>query len=1034
MTAFFTSLPKNLRMAFVLIQHLEPQHKSALAEILSRKTHINIREARNNLKVEPGHVYVIPPASLLAVARGKLKVTKRIRRADGRYLPVDHCMVSLAQERGAGAIGVILSGTGSDGTLGAKAIRARGGIVFAQSKATAAYFGMPSSAIEADAADFVLGPREIARKLVRIGSREYVRAAGRPPVVKAAEGVPLSILLLLRDLTGADCLHYKQTTIIRRIKRRMMFHSIKSYEEYRRYIEKNPSESSLLLKDILISVTVFFRDQEVFASLRKRVFPQLAVKRSGKDPVRIWVTACSSGEEVYSLAIALFEYMEEAKAPVHIQIFGTDISEVLIKKARAGVFGPEISEHVSPERLRRFFTRTETGFKIAKHIRDLCIFARHDVLNDPPLSSMDLVSCRNLLIYLDGFLQQKALSVLHYALRPKGVLVLGSAESVTALPGSFSVLDNKHKLFVKNAVTHKAVTAAFRPIRRDFSRERSKAEVDMSRIKAQSKKEKKAGKHPGKLSATSKEFARTVERLHALSEEKDTFNEELKAANEEIQSSNEELQSMNEELETSKEELQSTNEELLTLNEEMQNKNAELLRLNSDLSNVFASTNIPMIIVGNDMYIKRFTPTARKVMNLIPSDVDRPIGDIKLNINIANLEETILGVIEDMAPQEIDVQDKEGKWYSVRIRPYRTLDNKIEGAVITMIDINAVKRSREEVQQALDYSQAIIDTMKEPLVVLDKELRVISANKAFYKTFMVRVSDVEHKLFFGIGDQQWDKPDLRRMLGELLPKKSHFDNFEVSFDCPKIGKKDMLLNGRQIELQGKESPMILIVMEDITERKKAEELVRLSLEEKGVLLKELHHRVKNNLQIISSLLQIKLSASKDKAITEVFKQTQERINVMALAHQKLCESKDFMSIDISRYVQDLVKCLLVAYGVDREKVSVAVEAEKVSLKIDQAVPCGTIINELLTNALKYAFPAGRKGKIGIRIRTVNPRTLEIVVQDNGIGMPRGFNLHKTGSMGLSFVVSTVENQLGGRIELGRAEGAKFKCTFAIEGD
>jgi two-component system, chemotaxis family, CheB/CheR fusion protein len=356
------------------------------------------------------------------------------------------------------------------------------------------------------------------------------------------------------------------------------------------------------------------------------------------------------------------------------------------------------------------------------------------------------------------------------------------------------------------------------------------------------------------VSKLKKEFARTVERLNAISEEKDTFNEELKAANEEIQSSNEELQSMNEELETSKEELQSTNEELLTLNEELQNKNSELTQLNSDLSNVFASTNIPMIIVGSDLRIKRFTPTARKVMNLIPGDINRPIGDIKLNIEIADLEEMISGVIEDMVPKESEVKDKEGRWYSVRIRPYRTVDNKIDGAVIALNDIDSLKRSLELSKDAVDYAQAIIGTMREPLIVLDKDARVLSANKSFYNKFMVQESEVENKLLYELCGRQWDNPKLRKLLTEILPGKSHFNDFEMSFDFPGIGQKTMLLNGRQIKARGNNKSMILIVIEEITKRKKAEDILKRDSATLEKIVKE------RSRELIA--LQIKLERSK----------------------------------------------------------------------------------------------------------------------------------------------------------------------------
>ncbi len=849
LTALLKFLPKNINMAFVLISHLEPQHKSVLSEILSRGTSLNIHEAKNNTKVEPAHAYVIPPNTLMAISKGRLRITSRIKRADGQYLPIDFFMASLAKDQSKKAIGIILSGTGSDGTLGVKVIKDKGGIVFAQDEKTARYFGMPGSVIASGAADFVLEPKEIAQKLARLKAHGYSHPLKRAVKSLDEQKGPNRILVLLRDLTGVDFIHYKQTTIGRRIARRMAFHNIENYAGYYNFLKKNPAEVAVLSKDILIHVTFFFRDPQIFEALRKKVFPLIKNKHSPPDPIRLWVPACSSGEEVYSLAIFLYEFLEERKIKPCLQVFGTDLSEALIEKARAGLYAEGISAHVSAGRLRRFFVKTETGYKIAKHIRDLCIFARHDIIRDPPLSNMDIVSCRNLLIYLDTFLQNKALSVLHYALKPKGFLVLGTSESVSAVPGLFTAVDKKQKIFSKNILLRKALpnmTITTNTFTADKARKGGKKvmlkqgwdkPLVISHLEKMGISKRYMPKAAGcdktiigntkkDIEKLRKEFARTVERLNAISEEKDTFNEELKAANEEIQSSNEELQSMNEELETSKEELQSTNEELLTLNEELQNKNTELTHLNSDLSNVFSSTNIPIIILGNDLRINRFTPTARKVMNLIPSDVGRPIGDIKLNIDILNLEEMILGVIEDMAQKEVEVKDKDGRWYSVRIRPYRTVDNKIDGAVISMIDIDAIKKSRDEAKSAFDYNQAIIDTMREPLLVLDKDARILSVNKSFCHTFKVHVSEVENKLIYELGEHQWDNSELRKLLEDILPKKTHFNDFEVSFDSPKIGQKIMVLNGRQVKLHGKDAPMILLVVEDITKRKKAEEILK----------------------------------------------------------------------------------------------------------------------------------------------------------------------------------------------------------------
>jgi len=1023
--ALFKSLPKNINMAFVLIQHLEPQHKSALSEILSRESSLNICEAKNNTKVESAHVYVIPPNTLMTISKGKLRITSRIKRADGRYLPVDFFMASLAQDKREKAIGIILSGTGSDGTQGAKAIKAQGGIIFAQDEKTSRYFGMPGSAIASGCADFVLGPKEIARKLVYLGLHGVGKSLMRVGHHVVAENGYGMILDLLQDLVGVDFIHYKENTIKRRIAMRMSFHGIKNYVDYCAYLKKTPSEANVLLKNLLISVTAFFRDPKTFEALRKEVFPLVAKNCSAKDPIRVWVPACSSGEEVYSIAISLYEFLESRKMKPYIQIFGTDLSGAIIEKARTASYPEDISAQVSAGRLRRFFTKTETGYKIVKPIRDLCIFAKHDITTDPPLSNMDIVSCRNLLIYLDTFLQNKALSMLHYALKPKGFLVLGTAESVTALPGLFTAVDNKQRIYSKNIASRRTIPDIGTPGATLNAKARKAAKKILPKqvlaklpIIAKRYTHKAVGSVKTIIVNTEKditklrkEFARTEKRLNAISEEKDTFNEELRAANEEIQSSNEELQSMNEELETSKEELQSTNEELLSMNDEMQNKNIELTHLNSDLSNFFSSTNIPIIIVGNDLHIKRFTPMARKVMNLIPTDVGRPIGDIKLNIEMANLEETILGVIEDMVPKESEVKDKEGRWYSVRIRPYRTIDNKIDGALVSLIDIDAVKRSGEE-------AQAIIETMREPLVVLDNDGRVQSVNKSFCDMFGLRVSDVKGKLLYEIDRHKWDDPKLRKLIEDVLPRNNYFNDFELPFDFPETGLKTLVLNGRQIKLHDKNSPLILLVIEDITKRKKVEDILK---RDKETLDKLINKRSKDLMR-----LQLELVRSKHLSVIGTMSATvahelrnpladiaigihriKKAINdpplieeILTVISSRVSESDQIIN-DILKYSKETkIHCKPVKLNeILRSVIDEAVQKltigkisikDKIDCTKDLTIEADSVqIKEVFQNVLHNALEAVHSDTGIIEIETnVDKSMVSILIKDNGEGISK----------------------------------------------
>lgn len=1037
----FKSLPGYLNMAFVVVQHLEPTHKSILVDILTRGTSLHVQEAKNNVTVRPGNIYVIPPNSYLSISRGKLKVTPRARHRDGRYLPIDFFMASLAADSGRNAVGIVLSGTGMDGACGSKAIKDGGGITFAQDQKTAKYYDMPAAAIAGGAVDFVLAPAEISRKLIELAERKHLGAAEKVDGAIHKEDALGRIILLLRDLTGVDFLHYKRASIERRIMRRSGFHNLKSCGDYYAYLKKNPAEAKSLYKDILIPVTMFFRDPGIFTALRKKILPRFIKNRPPKDLIRVWVPACSTGEEAYSIAMTIYEFLEESGREPCFQVFGTDLSESAIEKARAAAYGEDISARVSAVRLRRFFTRTETGYKIAKHLRDMCVFAKQDVANDTPLSNMDIISCRNLLIYLDAFLQNKVLSVLQYALKPRGFLILGTAESITSVEDLFTVINKKLKIYTKNITARRLVMGGIPDAGRrrrtcdagaGVGEKAVAAEAGAARpcayapearfagypkVKADKSGGKQVRNEPRGFTKLETELIGARNRLRAIIEEKDTLNEELKAANEEIQSSNEELQSTNEELETSKEELQSTNEELITVNEELQNKNAQLTQLNSDLANVLTSVNIPLIIVRNDLRIMRFNPMARKVMNLIPSDIGRPVGDIKLNMDISDLEGMILGVIEDMAPREVEVKDKEGRWYSVRIRPYRTIDNRIDGAVIALIDIDSSKRGKEELQRISDYNQAIIETVREALVVMDKDLRILSANKSFYDIFRIKAPDVKDALFYELGGHPWKNPQLKRLLKEILHKKSRLNDFEASFDLPVIGPRIMAFNGRQISLRGKSSPLILLAIEDITKRKKAEdilkrdnrtldkminkrskELLRLQMElvksrhlsAIGTLAATVAHELRNPLTDIAVSVHRIKKISKEPRVARILADINTRIlesdqiitNILMysktpITRYELVKINDIVRDSIEREVRkSLGKKVVIADKTGATK-GLHIDADPVRIK--------EVFRNILHNSVEAVAPGTGRIEIGSE---ASSSVVTIFVRDNGAGIAK----------------------------------------------
>lgn len=942
-------LPADTGMAFVLVQHLAPTHESMLTELLSRATKMPVAEVRDGVKAEPDHIYVIPPNTNMAILHGVLHLMPR-PATPGHHMPIDYFFRSLADDQKSKSIGVILSGTASDGALGLKAIKAEGGITFAQDEKTAKYDGMPRSAVAAGYVDLVLSPEKIAKELARLGRHPYVNHIKIENVTELiSEGGDdfNKILILLRSATGVDFTYYKHSTIQRRIVRRMVLHKIDDLKTYVKYLQANAGEVEALYNDILINVTSFFRDPETFQVLTESVFPAIMKNRASDEQVRIWVPGCSTGEEPYSIAISILEFLGDRANSTPVQIFATDISDVAIEKARAGIFLENITIDVLPERISRFFVKVENGYQISKTIRDMCVFAKQNLTKDPPFSKLDLISCRNVLIYLGPMLQKKVMPILHYALKPDGLLMLGSSEAIGTFSDLFALVEKKHKIYSKKMTTlrpafdftagdfqnektvlgkakgaretssfdlekeadlivmsryapagviinedmeilqfrgrtgyylepapgeatlnllrmareglsfdlrtaiHKArktdapvrkkgvqvryngntkeVNIEVIPIKSSSSKERflmvlfeeAPPPADSKKVKVRETKSEKTKRSVSDSQITNlkQELGSTKEYLQSLIEEQEATNEELRAANEEIQSSNEELQSTNEELETAKEELQSTNEELITVNEELENRNLELSQVNNDLTNLISSAQLPIIMLGSDLRIRRFTPMAEKALNLIPTDVGRKITDLKPNINVQELEKLALSVVDTLNTIEREVQDRDGHWHSMRIRPYKTSDNKIEGVVISFVDINSLKQSIDALQIARDYTvRAIVDTAREPLLILDKDLRVKAATKAFYQSFHVSAETTENKLIYDLGNRQWDIPKLRTLLEEIIPKNNVFENFEVEHEFQGIGRKKMLLNARRVVLAGDDTSMILLAIEEVTGR------------------------------------------------------------------------------------------------------------------------------------------------------------------------------------------------------------------------
>jgi two-component system, chemotaxis family, CheB/CheR fusion protein len=824
-TRLLQRLPPDAGLAYVLVQHLAPDHESLLPELLGRATVIPVVQARDGIRVESNHAYVIPPNVGMTVTDGHLRLATRVKD-DGLYLPIDLFLRSLADVHGPAAVAVILSGAGSDGARGVEAIKEVGGIVYAQDTESARFPGMPEAAVATGCVDFVFTPEEIASQLGQLATYLASPARGR----ESADGRESdddadlrAILGLLHRRIGVDFSHYRRGTIQRRILRRMLVHRHETRGDYLDFLRRNASELDLLYEELLIGVTSFFRDPDVFEKLRTSALPDLMKSRAPGLPLRAWVAGCSGGEETYSLAIVLLEFLESIGSDVSIQVFGTDLSESAIARARAAVYPAEIAGQVSPERLRRFFVpEPNKGYRIAKSVRDLCVFSRHNVVRDPPFSHLDLISCRNVLIYMEQPLQQRVLPIFHYALETHGLLLLGGAESPGASTELFEPFSKKHRIYRRRAsssrpasldlertslaailpgrrrpaenvasnpaslsdaldqvvvsryaghgvvvdeqfaivhfrgdtsrfLTHASgnasldlvrlaraelvtplrvalsrVAATGQPVResnivlRDEARPRH-VTIDVfplppvsgqnrrfvvlfddalpvapaadDRPAARGRTRRRASGDARDVDVLRDELAAAKQHLADVIEQHGATVEELRAAGEEIQSSNEELQSTNEELETTKEEIQSTNEELNTLNEELRHRNHELGELASDLTNVFASTSIPIVIVGHDLRLRRFTPAATRLMRVIPTDTGRPFGDVKLSFSLPNIEQLITAAVETLATTEHVLEDEHGAWWSLTIRPYRTVDRRVDGAVLVFADIDATKRS-----------------------------------------------------------------------------------------------------------------------------------------------------------------------------------------------------------------------------------------------------------------------------------------------------------------------------------------------------
>jgi two-component system, chemotaxis family, CheB/CheR fusion protein len=1189
-TQLLKALPADTGMAFIFIQHLDPVHPSLLSQALGKATSMQVAQVQNGMRVQPGHVYVIPPDADVALAGAELVLVKRAPPSKP-HLPVDSFFRSLAQERGCQAIGVVLSGTASDGTAGLRAIKGEHGITLVQDPQSAKFSGMPQSAIDAGVVDYTLPIPLLAEELVRLSKHPYVAVAPELPPDQVDQDALNQIFLVVREAIGVDYTEYKPATLQRRLARRMAVRKTKSLGDYLHLLRDDPQEARLLHEDILIHVTSFFRDPEAFEALRKRVFPELLRPSPEGEPIRIWVAGCSTGEEVYSLAIALLEFLDGAPCPRPLQIFGSDISEQAIRTARQGLYPDSVVRELSEERRRRFFVKADGGYRIHKTVRELCVFVRHDLARDPPFLKLNLIACRNVLIYFAAALQKRIVATFHYCLSQPGYLVLGRTEGAVGFGHFFSPVDKANKIFVRTTIPSRLRFAApargqsiaGQPLDR-VSLEQHRSTVDVTRhvdrlLLAKyapaglivndamdvlqfrghtgSYLEPAAGEpqnnvlkmaRPGLLSALRDAFAQakkemapvrkhsvaigddgstrtcdvvvipitafagakeplyvvlfedsvraeklssdraprparaaglqdpsrvrhelaaTKEYLQSLIEEHARTNDDLGSANEELVSSNEELQSMNEELETAKEELQSANEELITVNDELHSRNQELHQVNADLVNLLDTVDLPVVILDVNRRIRRFTPKARSLMNLLPSDLGRPIDDIKSNVDVTDLDQRIAESVATGSLKESEVQDREGRFYRMQIRPYRTADNRIDGAIVSLVDIDVLKHDVRDAEWARDYAAGIVEAVQVPLVVLDEQLRAVSANAAFYLEFRVNPETTEGKTPFEWDGGAWDIPAIRSVLeGLSFAPASGFQGHEVELDFASR-KRWLSLSARTVQSR-LGVPMVLLAIEDITQRKQAEaERAALLVEaraateqaERANLAKDdflatLSHELRTPLGTMLMHAQMMRRGDLDG---ERIKRGSEAIERCVKTQSQLIDDL----LDSSRIVTGKFKMDMEAVDLGAvtraaiETISGQAERKSVAIEADVDRPVGRVSGDrtrlqqvlwnLLANAVKFT-PA--HGRVSVSLERAGTRAV-IEVRDTGSGidpafLPKVFNRftqedsttsRRYGGLGLGLaIVKHIVESHGGTVQAaseGKGRGAAFQVSLPL---